>query len=243
MKTFSHLLRFRRSDQTIQVSLAGLQRMEETISRLEAVDLSLEEWTRAQRYRNENARALWILGRLAAKRALFQLEPTAVLSSLSVQSAVTGTPYFQGLESSYEVSITHSKSVALALVSPMRHPVTIDLESIRTERVAAITKMLTDRESQLASETEDPISTLTLLWTAKEALSKWMRSGMSFDFRVLEVKSWKQKGNHISGAFSHVYHLKFESWRVGDWWITMVFPNKSECLEWDLDSLRSLLEA
>lgn len=204
MKTFSHLLRFRRSDQTIQVSLAGLQRMEETISRLEAVDLSLEEWTRAQRYRNENARALWILGRLAAKRALFQLEPTAVLSSLSVQSAVTGTPYFQGLESSYEVSITHSKSVALALVSPMRHPVTIDLESIRTERVAAITKMLTDRESQLASETEDPIRLLLCYGPLKRRF----RSGCVRGCRLI-FGFWRSSLGSKRGITYRVFFLMF----------------------------------
>ncbi len=221
------ILEFHRSDKIIPSAFALAKSSPSEDLTVRSPEISLFEWERALQFQHERARHSFLLGRRCAKKALQLLDPSLDLSKISLTSALPGHPLFTGVLDPYEVSISHSLDFALSVISPATHPVTIDLERIRPERIEAIHRMLTDHEKQMIEITPDPHSTATLIWTAKEALSKWLRSGMSIDFQILEIQSLQQESDRITGTFEHLFHLRFESWSIGDWWLTMVFPNKS----------------
>lgn len=235
------LLEFQRTDKIIHVGFSLAQALPATDSLLTPPFISPLEWERSTQFQHHRAQSAYLLGRQCAKQALQRLDPTLDLSSLSITSGLPGNPLLIGSSQPYEISISHSLDFALAVASPSTHPVAIDLERIRPERSEAIHRMLTEQEQERVHASPDPTSHATLLWTAKEALSKWLRSGMSIDFKVLEIKTIQQEEDRISGTFTHLFHLRFESWRIGDWWLTIVFPNKSRFQGFDPNTL-SLLQ-
>jgi phosphopantetheinyl transferase len=236
----SQILEFHRSDRIVRSGFCLAQTVLPENPSILQQEISPQEWERASVFQHDRARNAFLLGRRCAKRALTLLESNLDLKSISLLSGVAGNPILQGVLNPYEASISHSLDFAVAVTSPAQHPVTIDLERIRPDRVEAIERMLTPAELEMVQATKDPASTSTLIWTAKEALSKWLRSGMSLHFKVLEVKSLQTEPDRISGQFSSVFHLRFESWRVADWWITLVFPNKSRFKGFDPETLQKL---
>ncbi|MES2310113.1 MAG: 4'-phosphopantetheinyl transferase superfamily protein [Verrucomicrobiota bacterium] len=240
MDSSSQILEFRRSDRVIRSGFCLAQTVLPENPAIAQQEISSLEWDRSSAFQNDRARNAFLLGRRCAKRALTLLESNLDLKSISLLSGVAGNPILQGVFNPYEASISHSLDYAVAITSPAQHPVTLDLERIRPDRVEAIERMLTSHEIEMIQASSDPVSTSTLIWTAKEALSKWLRSGMSLHFKVLEVKSIQKEGDRISGSFSHVFHLRFESWQVGPWWLTIVFPNKSQFKGFEPETLQKL---
>lgn len=239
--TFSlQTLEFHRSDKVIHSGFALAQALPPENLAIAPPEISPLEWERSLQFQHDRARNSFLLGRRCAKQALHLLDPSLDLPSLSLISGLPGHPLFTGTLNPYEVSISHSIDFALSILSPATHPVTIDLERVRPERIEAIDRMLTEREKKIVKISPDPEATATLLWTAKEALSKWLRCGMSVDFKMLEIQTLQQESDRLSGTFSHLFHLRFESWSVGEWWITVVFPNKSRFQGFDPKTLSLL---
>lgn len=77
------------------------------------------------------------------------------------------------------VSIAHTNHSAVAVAFPETHPVGIDIEDICDERSQTISTQLTDSEKSLRTNLSISEALFnTILWTAKESLSKVLKTGL-----------------------------------------------------------------
>ena len=68
----------------------------------------------------------------------------------------------------------------------------------------------------------------TVVWTAKEALSKALRCGMTCPYELLEICGLEQRDGFFLGRFKNFGQYQFQSWQRGNTVVTIVLPKKTE---------------
>lgn len=145
--------------------------------------LSAAEAARLARYHVGKRRCDWLLGRWTAKRLL-----APVLGELpTVLNAPDGAPYVPGAQA-LSLSISHSGSHACCAAA-WGAAVGVDLEKLVPRSRALVDDFFTDAEAALV-DSADPGSAdllITLIWSAKEAALKALRTGLTVSTRSVEV--------------------------------------------------------
>ena len=184
----------------------------------------------------------YLLGRVAAKRAIQALAPQVAPSDIFIDAGVFGFPVVRSrfLEN-MQVSISHTDEFGLALAYPEAHPLGIDTERVDTERVASVASTLDEQEELLLRGLllPRPVS-LTLLWTAKESLTKVLRTGLTLDLKLAAVKSLAKADNVWVGHFGNFGQYKSLSLLFSNRVCSVVLPEKTSV---DLAPLLKVLEA
>lgn len=181
----------------------------------------------------EKRRQSYLLGRLAVKEACQSLYPQF---SDPKQILVSSGVFHQPLVSipgmaNVQISLSHSGPYAAAIAFPEAHPMAIDLEISDPKKEATIQDYLTQKEKQtLSVQGSTPLLSPTLIWTAKEALSKAIKTGLMIDFELLETGNLTQQENRITGAYTHFPQYTFTSFNQGKLFCTLVTPEKTN---WD----------
>jgi 4'-phosphopantetheinyl transferase EntD len=123
----------------------------------------------------------WLHGRWAAKNLLKKYHPDCTSSPLSeiiIKNGETGAPYATlptGRKLSGSLSISHKEALAAsALVLECQARIGIDLERIESRPVTHFEAYLTSNELDALKtcRIDDQPEFLTLLWSAKESVSK-----------------------------------------------------------------------
>jgi 4'-phosphopantetheinyl transferase len=169
----------------------------------------------------ERRKRSYLLGRCAAKRALVEysdgLDPTAV----EIAPGVFQYPVVQpALASPTGVSIAHSESVACAVAYSELHPLAIDVEDLVPDRSEIMRSQILPRELEMAGGAPHACA---MIWTAKEALSKILRTGMTCPYSLLAVKDLDGRG----GAFENFGQYRFETWITETIAVSIVLPRNS----------------
>lgn len=167
----------------------------------------------------------YYLGRHAAKLAAFDFTGVAP-ASIRIRPGVFGQPVLSCPgHSNLQVSITHSDGSAMAVVFPESHPMAVDIEAIDGSRFLP---PVTPAEMRLMASL--PYSTdeqQFLLWTAREALSKVLRTGFTTDLELFDVKSVERNGDFLISTFVHFMQYKAVSWVAGNMACSLVLPQRS----------------
>lgn len=171
-----------------------------------------EEHACYRTFRTDIRRESYLLGRYAAKFALAHLEEIKDLHSLYIDSGIFQFPVVRsesGIAGNKQVCISHCDHFCAALAFPEAHPLGIDIEEIDPEKVLLIREYLTVRENELIKAAGIPeLIGCILMWTAKEALSKILRTGLTLDMSILEIDSWRQ-----DGPLQHITFRNFSQYR------------------------------
>lgn len=135
------------------------------------------------RIRSQKRRAEFLAGRIAAKRALSQ--KTGLTQDIEILRASSGAPLIIPDYSSLFLSISHSHEVALAVVAEA--PIGVDLERIEARHDSLLNYYFAAEEHEYIDRIYQNSTDLgiTLLWTAKEAVSKCLGKGGSLSFKEL----------------------------------------------------------
>jgi 4'-phosphopantetheinyl transferase len=148
-----------------------------------------QEWEYYKSLKFEKRIKSYLIGRLAAKKAVSSLVGDKNLAKILIQAGIFTQPVTTYEEKqNIQVSISHRDDFSAAIAFPEAHPMGIDIERIIAEKNAVIERETTESEINLI--TTLPFShevMLTLLWTAKEALSKVLRTGLMTPFKIYEV--------------------------------------------------------
>ena len=158
-------------------------------------------------------RQSYLLGRLAARRALGRLLGAEQVARLAMGRGVFGQPVLEHDGAGFGVSITHTGDVGAAVAYPLGFPMGIDVEGAQPERVGTMQTQFTTEELQTVAEMpeERRCVATTAIWTAKEALSKVMGCGMTGGFKILAVKDVSASAEGFSGYFETFYQYQFLS--------------------------------
>jgi 4'-phosphopantetheinyl transferase len=171
-------------------------------------------------------KASFLLGRYVAKQALAVLLRASLYANIEIAPGVFTQPIVKFPTSEpVGVSITHAGELACALAFPQIHPMGIDVERLDPKSLEAMKSQMLAEE--LRPEVLPQLSELvrcTVIWTAKEALSKVLKCGMMCPFSILETMELRQDTSRYVGYFRNFGQYKFHTWVVHDHVLTIVLP-------------------
>lgn len=174
----------------------------------------------------------YLLGRIASKHAVLELlQIDTCIQSFSIEFGVFHFPVVKYLTNqNIQVSISHCDQIGIAIAFPEKHPLGIDIERICVDKIATIKSSICKNEFKLIESIFLPLPVGgTLIWSIKESLSKVLRTGLTTDFQILEIKSIeKNKSTYIS-LFKLFIQYKAVSCQIGDYFCTVVMPKNSSC--------------
>jgi 4'-phosphopantetheinyl transferase len=178
----------------------------------------------------------WLLGRLAAKRAVQAAEgKDRELSAIAVLPLPSGCPSFEGAEglSGWGLSISHGHGRAAAVVAP--GPVGVDVEQLRALPEGGWRFFLNPKEREwLADEPLGPQGEI-VVWALKEAAYKALQGSVSgvLSLAVVKAESGEATIAHAEGVlFARYARLGSAVLAVaapapvGDWLGELVFPTE-----------------
>jgi 4'-phosphopantetheinyl transferase len=177
----------------------------------------------------ERRQRSYLLGRYAAKQALMQLGQFANPAQVEIAAGVFSQPVVRpGMAEPTAVSISHSEHMACALAYHELHPVAIDVEDTVPDRTAVMTTQILPRELERAADAwRSAPNHAAMIWTAKEALSKVLRCGMTCPYELLAVSDLTAEQRMFGGQFENFTQYRFQTWIMGESVLSIVCPRNS----------------
>lgn len=163
-------------------------------------------------------RQSFLLGRTTAKRAVAVCRGGVPPRSVRIRAGVFSQPVVDNNSGQpLCVSITHCENWVFSLAFPEDHPMGIDIEESRPGHRETILSQLTQSERCLgaAQPGSDQLWPL-VFWTAKEALSKVLRCGLTCPMHVLELSVLASDGTHFCGEFKNFGQYRFISLKLSE---------------------------
>lgn len=176
----------------------------------------------------DRRKSSYLLGRIAAKKAIIELIGDDI-QSIFIDFGIFQFPIVKSSKNhNIQICISHCDNIGIVLAFPEDHPLGIDIEKIQEDPVVAIKNQLTDLELDLIVESQITSAIgYMVFWTVKEALSKIFKTGMTMDFKVLEIKSLKKEGLVYLTTFSHCAQYKAISYHCGKYICSIVLPKNT----------------
>ncbi len=173
-------------------------------------------------------RTSYLLGRYAAKLALMRVTGITDGRAIDVVAGCFQQPIVVApLDVPVGVSISHSATGACAVAFPDGHPMGIDVEEIVPDRVTTMRTQFAAGERDVIARCGDEMKLSAAVWTAKEALSKVLRCGLTVPFELLEVDGLTCADEEVSGVFRHFAQYRFQSWIRGPAVVSLVLPRRT----------------
>ena len=188
--------------------------------------LSEQEKQTYQKFAFPKKQHSYLLGRLSAKLAVRKSLQHTDLQNIIIDSGVFEFPVINQV--GLQVSISHSENKSVSIAFPEKHPMGIDLELIHPEKAEVVQAYLTNPETNLMVDSLEATEKKLLLWTAKEALSKVLRTGLMIDFKFLEVEKISQSySKSWELAFAHFKQYKAISFYFENYLLSIVLPKNT----------------
>ena len=166
-----------------QIAIWQIEESERQLTQL--YEPNAEERAELGTFQNENRRKAYLSARLALREALGEV--------FVLEKQASSKPFLpQRLDC--EISLTHTKGFAAAMVNSNKQKVGIDLEWIRPKIRAVKNKFLEDKEQVLLEKNRtytNELQVLTQVWSAKEAIYKcYGEKGLDFkkNMQVIDFK-------------------------------------------------------
>lgn len=170
----------------------------------------------------------YLLGRVAGKKAISEIigEDGELIF---IDSGIFKFPVIKSTKNhNIQVSISHCDNIGIVIAFPEEHPLGVDIERIQDKNLEGIKNQLTIAELNLltAAEIEFPIGSL-IMWTAKEAISKIFKTGLTTEFKIFEIKSLIKRGSIYHSTFTNFLQYKAITFQSGDYVCSIVVPQNS----------------
>lgn len=187
----------------------------------------------------------YLLGRYAAKQAFAYLDHQSPSPEIHLKSGVFGQPVLYNPGNiKVQASLSHAVSMGAAIVFPESHPMGIDIEEIRKNNACIISTQLSNQEKKLIKDchgvNNDALH--TLFWTAKEALSKTLRTGITSPLEIFALKSFSRLEGYWVGEFENFAQYQFIAFLLNNTICTIVHPKQIE-LKIDIHQMATLFTA
>ncbi len=185
----------------------------------------------------------YLIGRLTAKKAIACLIRNDNLATISIQAGIFNQPVVSCPDrQNIQVSISHCDNFGAAIAFLEIHPMAIDVERIiNGEHSRAIERESTESEIKLIKRLPfSYVAMLTILWTAKEALSKVLKTGMMTSFKIFEIDRIEINSDYALCFYKNFAQYKTIAFFINDYICSIIYPMKTE-LNLDFHSLKKNL--
>lgn len=191
-----------------------------------------EELAKAEGYSFPARRNTYVLGRIAAKQALCDWLGEATPADLLIEPGVFGQPVVRSASQMRpRVSISHCADQAAAVAFGEDHPMGVDIERIDAARAEVIRAKSTAAELALIDRLNlTPPEAATLLWTAKESLSKVFATGLMTPLDVYELSEVTVEDGYHVARFHNFAQYRAVGFRRGDLRCAVALPRLTEWL-------------
>ncbi|UFJ41781.1 4'-phosphopantetheinyl transferase superfamily protein [Brevibacillus humidisoli] len=171
----------------------------------------------------------YLAGRYAAKRSVSFFTREEHLDQVLIEQGILQQPIVvHPNRLNAQVSITHCDDLAAAVSFPEALPLGIDIERIRTDHTEVLETQMTDREKELIKRLPYSIeTTLTILWTAKEALSKILRTGLTTPFTLFEISAMDVLNSSTRSYFTSFPQYYTDSYLFDHYVCSITYPKKT----------------
>ena len=172
--------------------------------------------------------ANYILGRRAAKAALGICFPLVPPAEIEIAHGVFGQPILRGGGTAGEVSLAHSRGAAVGVACIEGHPIGVDVEWIDPERADAVRTCVTPEEMALWEQVEiAPLEASFVSWSAREALGKALRCGLTVPFHLLALDGVAPEPGSYRANFLNFPQFTARSWVIGGYALSIVIPKRT----------------
>ncbi|GAB6931217.1 hypothetical protein JCM10914A_52000 [Paenibacillus sp. JCM 10914] len=183
-----------------------------------------EEWKYYRSLQFERRIRSYLAGRYAAKKAISMYLKEDDLSQIRIERGVFNQPLVVHAQN-VQVSITHSGHLAAAVAFSEKFPMGIDIEQICEGNRDVLHNQITAKELNLIQSlpySEDQL--LTLVWTAKEALSKVLKTGLSTPFGIFELQQINVKNDVFVSCYENFYQYETVSFMLDSFVCSITYP-------------------
>lgn len=150
------------------------------------------EWNQYEKYQHAKRKNSFLLGRISAKKAVSfytGINPT----SFYIKNGIFNQPELFDLSHSPSgISISHTDELGFSAAFDISCSLGVDIEHIADTAGSYIYDHLTEKEKNI-SHSFHPV----ILWSAKEALSKSLKIGLTSEFNMYEVKSIRPQQKYM----------------------------------------------
>lgn len=123
-----------------------------------------------------------------------------------------------------QVSISHTDSASASIAFDEKHPMGIDIEKVDNKNSEILKKYFTYNERQLCLNEIYPL----IIWTAKEAVSKALKMGLTIPLNILEINSIMESNRIYSLSFKIFSQFKAISFLYKENIISIAYPATSQ---------------
>lgn len=225
----------------------GLCLTSSSLSELEAIVttyLHSEELAYYETLIYDRKKLSYLIGRFSAKQAIIQIVKDLDLSDIRIDYGQFRYPLVHYKNNDgLHVSYSHSSNVAIALAYPESAPLAVDIELIEEDKEPVIISQLTAEEINLVKQLSysESIKSLTLFWTAKEALSKVLRTGLMTPFEIFAIKQIIAKSNQAwEFEFKNFPQYKTLSFQLVQFMCSIIYPRSLQ-LSLDINRMQDWL--
>jgi len=176
----------------------------------------------------------YLLGRYAAKMAVGAFTGEEQLDRILIQQGVFSQPIVTCLsQQNIQVSITHSDDFGAAVAFSEAYPIGIDLERISLNKTDILENQITETEKELIGQLMKTKlysyeALLTLFWTAREALSKVLKTGLLTPFTIYEIGKLEIKSGYIVSYFKNFAQYHNISFQLDHYMCSITCPKKTK---------------
>ena len=193
------------------------------------VVLSARELAQYHELRFVQKRAGFLLGRCAAKRALAAMLNEAVWSSIDIHPGVFGQPLVRHARAlGVDVTLTHSNGTAVALAYPSAWPMGIDLETVEAAVAATVLAALDaspEEQRWVSSSGLSQAPACAVLWGAREALGKALKTGLNSPLRMFALSGITQPEPGVwIGGYANFPRFAWRATQIGTRTLSLAFP-------------------
>ena len=181
----------------------------------------------------------FLAGRYAAKMAICRITKETDFQSINIIHGIFNQPVTLRLpNTNIQASISHTDCVSAAIAFPAEVSMGIDIEKIDPDTRAVLTSQATDKERRVLKHLTSPfVDMLTLLWTAKESLSKALRIGLTASYSIFEVEGIETGPDHFISHFKHFHQYSAMSFNLLNCMCSIAYPSQTE-IKFDVKALR-----
>jgi 4'-phosphopantetheinyl transferase len=219
MRKSNHIITFTRKETKHKAQLLIIQNQSTSSQKL-SQSLSPQEHKQYSNFPSQERKNSFLLGRYCAKNALSNFCNIEKLSNIHISNGVFGNPIINHKDiQNVQISISHSNNIAAAIAFEESHPTAIDLEIIDKAKSKDIQSQLTSHEISLA---------LGIAWTAKESLSKILKTGFTLPLHILEINSITSNSNQtFTSTYANFTQYKTISYLQENIIYSITFPKNS----------------
>lgn len=178
----------------------------------------------------------FLIGRVCAKISVMHLKNLDNPQCIHIDNGYFRQPFINNSAiNNCQISISHSEMVGAAIAFPEEIPMGIDLEKIDFSNRRSLISQFTDHEKEEVVQSQNDTRMFTLLWTAKEAVSKLLRVGFTSSVSIYEIDKITFDKQSISCSFIHFPQIQTISICFDEFVLTLALPSNIKIhFNWDI---------